>query len=447
MAETITPRVLDTQQPEQPQFQQTLKVVIVGAGNRSLTYASYGLAHPEELQVVAVVDPDELRCHRLADLHGVAPNRRYASLDALLEDGRIADAAINGTMDALHVPTSLPLLEAGYDILLEKPIGISKEEILVLLDAARRHDRKVMICHVLRYAPYYREIRKRIAEGVIGDIVNIQTGEHVSYHHMSAAFVRGKWGSKEQGGSSMLMAKCCHDMDLITWLKSGIPPIRVTSSGGLSFFRSDRAPAGSGTRCLADCPLEADCDYSARKHYIEQVRWGTYVWRSIEHLGSEPTTEQKLESLRTDNPYGRCVWRSDNDAVDHQSVVIEFADGSTATHTLIGNTSKPCRTLHIIGTKGEISGVMEDGYFTIRHPDVRAGHEYTEEQVHLNVSMDMHGGGDLRLVEDFIRYCRGEAASLSTTSIGDSIYGHLLGFGADKAMEEGVWVTLERLES
>lgn len=203
-----------------------LRVVIVGAGNRSLTYASYALTNPEDLQVVAVVDPDELRCNRLADLHGVASDRRYASLDALFADGRIADAAINGTMDALHVPTSLPLLEAGYDILLEKPIGISKEEVLVLLDAARLHDRKVMICHVLRYAPYYREIRQRIADGVIGDILNIQTGEHVSYHHMAAAFVRGKWGSKEQGGSSMLMAKCCHDMDLITWLKSGIPPVR-----------------------------------------------------------------------------------------------------------------------------------------------------------------------------------------------------------------------------
>lgn len=127
--------------------------------------------------------------------------------------------------------------------------------------------------------------------------------------------------------------------------------------------------------------------------------------------------------------------------------MIEFADGSTATHTLVGNTSKPCRTLHIVGTKGEISGVMEDGCFTVRHPDPRAGYEFTEEQVHTNVSMDMHGGGDLRLVEDFIRCCRGEAPSLSTTSIDDSIYGHLLGFGADQAMEEGVWVTLERLEA
>ncbi|WP_127581667.1 Gfo/Idh/MocA family protein [Paenibacillus koleovorans] len=420
-----------------------LRVVVVGAGSRSRTYASYGLTHPEELQIVAVVDPDEGRCNRLADLHRLPADRRFGNLSELFAAGKIADAAINGTMDELHVSTSLSLMEAGYDILLEKPIGISKEEVLALLAATRSYNRKVMICHVLRYAPFYLEIRKRIAAGEIGDVLNIQTAEHVSYHHMSAAFVRGKWSSKAHCGSSMLMAKCCHDMDLITWLKSGIPPIRVASSGGLSFFRRERAPVGSGKRCLADCTIEADCSYSARKHYVDKGLWGVYVWRSLEHLGPSPTVEQKLESLRTDNPYGRCVWQCDNDAVDHQSVLMEFADGSTATHNLVGNTARPCRTIHIIGTKGEISGVMEDGYFNIRHEDERVGHEYTEERIHLNVSMDMHGGGDLRLMEDFIRYCKGQEASLSTTSLADSIYGHMLGFGADQAMQEAVWVPLE----
>ncbi|GAA3413499.1 Gfo/Idh/MocA family protein [Paenibacillus hodogayensis] len=422
-----------------------LKAIVVGAGNRSKTYASYALTHPDELQVVGVVDPDEIRRHQLADIHGVAADRRFANLEQLFAIGPIAEAAINGTMDAIHVPTSLQLLANGYDILLEKPIGISREEIMELHKAATERGRKIMICHVLRYAPFYREIRQRIADGVIGDIVNIQTTEHVSYHHMATAFVRGKWSNKEQCGSSMLMAKCCHDMDLLTWLKSGIPPVRVTSSGRQLFFRNDRAPEGAGTRCLTDCPIEAECLYSARRQYIELDRWGVYVWRSIEHLGPTASVEQKLESLRTDNPYGRCVWHCDNDAVDTQSVVVEYADGSTATHNLVGNTSRPCRSVHIIGTKGEISGVMEEGAFTIRHPVSAAGSVYSEELVKLKVSMDMHGGGDLRLVEDFIRIQRGEEASLSTTSLEDSIYGHLLGFGADQAMGQNTWVTLESL--
>ncbi|MDF2669570.1 MAG: oxidoreductase, partial [Paenibacillus sp.] len=96
--------------------------------------------------------------------------------------------------------------------------------------------------------------------------------------------------------------------------------------------------------------------------------------------------------------------------------------------------SKPGRRIHLLGTLGEIEGFMEDGYFTVRHPDPREGHEYTEEKVELDVSMDMHGGGDLRLVEDFVRVIRGEAPSLSSTTIEDSIYGHLIGFAAHEAM-------------
>ncbi|MFK4998827.1 hypothetical protein ACI2OX_20580 [Bacillus sp. N9] len=96
--------------------------------------------------------------------------------------------------------------------------------------------------------------------------------------------------------------------------------------------------------------------------------------------------------MKTDNPYGRCVWHSDNDVVDHQSVVIEFENGTTATHNLMGGSAKPCRNIHIIGTKGEIQGCMEDGYFIVRHPDARKGHLYTEERVDVNVSNDMHGG-------------------------------------------------------
>ncbi|MGI2297229.1 Gfo/Idh/MocA family protein [Paenibacillus sp. GXUN7292] len=412
-----------------------MTAVIVGAGHRSLVYASYADEHPEELQIVAVVDPDAERRQLVADKYQLAAEMSFESVDELVAGPQIADVAINGTMDNVHVATSLPLLAAGYHILLEKPIGASEAEVLELEAAAKRYNRHVMVCHVLRYAPYYAAIRKLIAEDEIGKIIHIHTEENVSYHHMAMAYVRGKWNSKQTGGSSMLMAKCCHDLDLITWMKSGVRPATVASVGSLLQFRPERAPEGSGTRCLADCQIESTCIYSARKHYVEQGLWVPYVSYN-EHLGVNQTPDQVLESLRTDNPYGRCVWRCDNDVVDHQSVIVEFEDGSTATHNLNGATAKPCRSIHIIGEKGEIQGVMEDGWFTVRHPDPRQGHEYSERKVELNVSMDMHGGGDLRLVADFINVLRGGMPSLSSTSLEQSLYGHLIGFAADRSREE-----------
>lgn len=423
---------------------EPVTAIVVGAGHRAIIYASYARSHPDELKIVGVVDPDPVRRQKTADLFDLPADASFTDVEQLVgQRGKIADAAINGTMDAQHVQTTLPLLRAGYDVLLEKPIGITKDEVLELLACAREHGSKVMICHVLRYAPFYAEIRRRVAAGEIGDVLSVQTSENVSYHHMAMGFVRGKWRSKEKCGSSMLMSKCCHDLDLLTWMKGGVSPVKVSSFGGRSYFRAERAPAGSGTRCL-DCAVEPDCTYSAKKHYLEQGLWAPYLWPHY-HLGIVPGPEERIESLLTDNPYGRCVWKCDNDVVDHQTVAVEFEDGSTASHNMTGGTSKPCRSIHLIGTKGELQGVMEDGFFVVRYPDPRAGHEYTEERVDLNVSSDMHGGGDLRLVQDFIRVIQGQPPSISSTALEESIYGHLIGFAADRSMESGSTVELETL--
>ena len=383
------------------------------------------------MKIVGVAEPDDVRRRQAAEIFNLTPNQCFQTAEELAEKPQIADLAINGTMDREHVPTTLPLLSAGYHVLLEKPISPSEQEMFELLDAVRETQRVVCVCHVLRHAPFYAEIRRRLADGEIGKIMTLHTAENVSYHHMAVGFIRGKWNREEV--NPMLLAKCCHDMDLLCWLKSGVAPQRVASFGSLMHFKEENAPAGAGKRCLVDCRIENTCPYSARKNYIEQELWGMYVWHGIEHI-ADPTLEQKLESLQTDNPHGRCVWRCDNDVVDHQSVLVEFADGAVATHDMIGGVSRPCRTIHLLGTEGEIEGNMEAGTLVIRKPDPRKGHEYSEQQIELNVSADMHGGGDHRLVKDFLRLIRGEEPSQSTTSLMDSIHGHQIAYAADDAM-------------
>jgi predicted dehydrogenase len=414
--------------------QKPLRAVLVGAGHRAVGYGSYALQHPDELQVVGVADPDPVRREAAREKFGFPADNCFETAADLAAEPQLGEVVINGTMDADHVPTTLPLLDAGYDILLEKPICPTQSELMQLRDKVNETGRTVCIGHVLRHAPFYAEIKRQVAEGAIGEIIAINTTERVSYHHMVVAFVRGKWNQRATS-NPIMMAKCCHDLDLVAWMKSGIVPRRVASFGSLTFFRPEKAPAEAGTRCLVDCPIERDCAYSAYKHYIEQNLWGAYAWHSLEYLG-EPTLEDKLNSLKTDNPFGRCVWRCDNDVADHQSVIVEFADGCVANHALVTGTPKPCRTMHLIGTSGEIEGTMEEGGFVIRRPDARAGHEYEEIKADLKASQHMHGGGDLRLVADFIRVVRGEQPSLSTTELADSLNGHLIGFAADVAMLE-----------
>ncbi|MFW6156801.1 MAG: Gfo/Idh/MocA family protein [Armatimonadota bacterium] len=414
--------------------------VIVGAGHRGVGYANLSLQKPEMLNIVGVADPDELRREKAAERFDVPKEHLYETAQEMAQVPQFADAVINGTMDLDHVPTTLPLLGAGYDVLLEKPICPTREELLELLQTVRRTGRTLMIGHVLRYAPFYVAIKERLLAGEVGDVYAVHSTEAVSYHHMAAAFVRGRWSRRET--NPMLLAKCCHDLDLITWYSSGVRPTRVSSMGARTIFREENAPEGSGTRCLVDCEIEAECPYSARKNYLEQRRWGAYAWEAIEHI-ERPTEEDRERSLREDNPFGRCVYRCEGDVMDHQSVIIEFENGATASHDMITATSRPGRTVHIWGTDGEIEGFMEDGAFVVRHPDPREGHEYSEERVDLDISGAMHGGGDMRLVEDFIRAIRGEERSISSTDVLDSVYGHLIAYAADEAMMQRKVVEIE----
>ena len=419
---------------------QVITVIIVGAGDRSMVYANYALMYPERLKVVGVVEPDPLRRQMTAERFHIPSHYQFESVMQLVEIDCFANAVINGTLDHLHLETTIPLLEAGYDVLLEKPIGISQEEIDKLQEKADELNRKVVICHVLRYAPFYLDIMNRISQGDIGDIISIQTAEHVSFDHTAVSFVRGKWRSKAVCKSSMLMAKCCHDLDIINWLNSETKPKTVISRGSRSYFREERAPKGAGTRCVVDCAIEQSCIFSAKKHYIETDRWSHKVW-PYDQWGVVPTYDEKIALLKL-NDYGRCVWHCDNDVVDRESLVIEFKNGSVATHNMIAGTIRPCRTIYVVGTRGEIQGVLEDGCFTIRYPDLASPTFYREQKIDTGIVGDNHGGGDLRLVDDFVSVLQGQEPSISFTSLERSIYSHRIGFAAERSRENNIIVQI-----
>lgn len=425
-----------------------LTAIIVGAGHRSFIYADYSLSNPDKLKITGVSDPNPERRAYAAKRYGFGEDRCFETAEELAGHPKSADVIINGTMDHQHVATSLPLLERGYGMLLEKPFAVNEREMRRLESAVKKYGSKVMICHVLRYAPFYAAIKQKIINGTIGDILSIQMSEHVSYHHMAVGYVRGKWNNTEKCHSTMLLAKSCHDMDILMWMKSGVKPVKVASFGSNFQFVPSRCPPNAGTRCLVDCPIEKNCLYSAGKHYIDHPdRWSFYVWESLEHT-ENPTIEQKIDSLKNDNPYGRCVWKCDNNAADHQSVIVEFEDSSTGTLNTIGGSSRGERNIHIIGTTGEIKGTMEDSKFFVRKIDPRPDHEYSEETVDLNAVSDTagafggHGGGDERLVADFVSFIRGEEPSFSCTSLEDSINGHLAVFRADRSSDKGKVISL-----
>ena len=170
-----------------------ITAVIVGAGNRATVYSKLALEKPEKLKIVGIVDPDKVRTKIVAEKFNVPMENCFESVEEFVKHDKMADAVINGTMDHIHVETSIPVLKKGYDLLLEKPFAVNEEELREIVKVANEEKRKVLICHVLRYTPFYSSIKKHVLNGEIGDIISIEMCEHVSYHHMAVSYVRGKW--------------------------------------------------------------------------------------------------------------------------------------------------------------------------------------------------------------------------------------------------------------
>ena len=251
-------------------------MVLIGAGGRgTFSYGAYALAHPEEVRFVAVAEPDEERRARFAAQHRLPPERCFADWRDLLARGQQAPALICSLPDRLHLDAAVAALRAGYHVLLEKPMAISPTDCVRLVRASEEAGRSLVICHVLRYTPFFSTLHALVASGRLGEIVSIEHRENVVYWHMAHSYVRGNWGSVDRS-APMILTKCCHDLDLISWMMGLNPVARLHSFGSLMHFQVDKAPAGAPERCLDGCPAAECCPFYAPRIYLtDHLGWPT----------------------------------------------------------------------------------------------------------------------------------------------------------------------------
>lgn len=405
--------------------------VVVGAGGRGQLFSRWLKDHPQYGHVVAVAEPDAKRRTQIAELFDLPADRVFADWKPLLDCGRIADAMINTTMDQLHAPTAIPALDLGYHMLLEKPMATTIEECIAIDDAQRRNNRIVSVCHSMRYRAVCVEVKRMLDAGAIGRLLSVDLLEPVGPVHQSHSFVRGNWGN-EGRSTFMLMAKSCHDIDLIASF-IGKPCKRVSSFGSLSYFTPAHAPQGATLRCTDGCPAEADCTYSALKIYAgdSDAAW----W--VAHAGfADMPREQRVEKLKT-SPYGRCVYRTDNDVVDHQVVAFEFGDDITATFTMTA-FAKGDRQIRMHGTAGELRANVENN--TIDLHRFADGHKH---HIVIPAQSGGHGGADSNLIRQFATAVRENDPSLITTGTEASLASHRIVFAAEQSRRENRMVSLD----
>ena len=414
-----------------------IKVALLGCGDRGCIYADYSLRNPDDMEVVAVTDISDLKREEARVRDGLPEDRAFGNVEAFIAAGIECDIVIDATMDKAHYPTAMALLAAKYNVLLEKPVCPNKEELLDIQRAAHENGCKVIVCHVLRYTPFYSAVKKILAEGKIGRVRSLEMTEHVGMAHFIDSFVRGKWNNEEECGSGLLLAKCCHDMDLMCWLAGESRPKYVTSLGFRENFAMDKAPEGATALCF-DCPHEKTCNYSVVKIHLDRDTMPFQTWAGIGKPIDTITREEKIEYMKH-SAYGKCAYNRGGDIVDNQNVIVSFENGSMGTLNLVGACAKAERYLHIVGTNGEIEGVFENNEFQLR-VFTREGRRYGYDTEVINTvegsELGKHGGGDNEIMRHLVSYLRTGEQTLSLTSIDDSVEGHLCVYAAEMSRKE-----------
>jgi predicted dehydrogenase len=395
--------------------------ITIGAGNRGNVYGNFAIGYPSQLDIVGVAEPIALRNERYAKKHAIITENRFNTWEDIFKKPKFADAVIISTPDNLHYGPCIAALNAGYDILLEKPISPSEKECREILALAKKTGRIVAVCHVLRYAPYFVKLRELIQSGAIGEVVSMQHLEPIEHVHMSHSYVRGNWHNSK-ATTPIILAKSCHDLDILRWIINK-PAKSIQAFGDLKWFRAANAPAGSSDRCINSCAVENSCPFSALKIYYRN-RQRTYVFDLPEE--KEKQGDYILEQLRTTN-YGRCVYKMENDQPDHYTTNILFETNITASFSMEAFTSYEGRRTRIMGSMGDIVGDMEK----MTHTDFRTGAVTEWKQ-----SSDMHGGGDWRLAANWVQAVAKKDANLLTSTIDASIESHIMGFMAEQSRME-----------
>lgn len=405
-----------------------LSLAICGCGSRARTYSNIAMSLDNQFEIIAGADPIPSRIDAIRKASKNPNFKAYTSAEALLSQPKLADIMLITTQDQYHFTPAKKALELGYHLLLEKPAAQSIEQVTELAEIAHKYNRKIVLCFVLRYTNFYSKVKEIVESGKLGKIISIRAHEGVDAFHQAHSYVRGHW-AKSAESTPMIIAKCSHDTDIISWLMDS-PCKSVSSIGSISYFNEEHAPEGATDRCTDGCPHAETCLYSSFRYTSDKENWLNMVFPNPT---KERSKEEIIDWLKI-SPWGRCIYKCDNDVVDHQQVIMEFENRTSATLSM---TAFDCgRTLEIYGTKGSLRGgdSIKEQFDT--EIIIRDHYNGELEKINLEDTSESeylgHGGGDYGLISALPGIINGSSHNESTL-IENALQGHIIGFNAEKS--------------
>ncbi|MFC0409602.1 Gfo/Idh/MocA family protein [Roseomonas elaeocarpi] len=358
-------------------YEARQRIALVGTGHRGTGMWGTELMSRmgPQLDLVGLCDLNEMRAHRSQNIIGTnAPV--FTDFDAMLREVRPQTVMVC-TQDDSHDELIVRSLEAGVDVITEKPMCTTAAKARRILDAEKRTGRKVNVAFNYRYAPFGAKLKELLLSGVIGEIVSVDFHWYLNTRHGSDYFRR--WHAYERNSGTLFVHKATHHFDLLNWYIASDPK-EVFARGQLRHY-GHNGPF-RGPRCKI-CPHKDECNF-----YMD--------------ISADPRLEALYEDPSREDGYVRdaCVFREDIDIYDTMSASLTYENGVQVSYSL--NACMPIEGHHLAfnGRKGRLE---------IRHRETQpfAIPEYDEilvmpnfgeaERIRIPREHGGHFGGDKRL--------------------------------------------------
>lgn len=418
------------------------RYVAVGTGSRNRMYqdALWG-PHKAHGELVATCDVNPGRldyvARRAAQAGAPAPKPYLAAdFDKMLREMK-PDAVIVTPPDAFHDDYIVRALQAGCDVITEKPMTTTAAKAQRILDAVRSSGRRVRVTFNYRYSPYRSQVKGLLMSGEIGDVLSVDFHWLLNTVHGADYFRR--WHSNKAMSGGLMVHKATHHFDLVNWWLSDMP-VEVSAVGKREFYTPAMARRfgleGPHARCLT-CPEKTECSF-----YFD--------------LAADPA----LKALYLDNEkydgYFRdqCVWRENISIEDTMNVIARYAGGTTLSYSLNAFNAWEGYTVAFNGTKGRLehsvveqalvagaSKATNDDRIATRIIPLRGAPREIEPWT----GAGGHGGGDAVMLADIFDPGAPKDPLLRAADQRAGAASCLIGIAADRCFETGQPVSIADL--
>jgi predicted dehydrogenase len=420
------------------------RFAVIGLGSRARLYTSaLSGKYRDGNELVALIDSNRGRLALAAQTIAASGGDRPQTYDAADFDRMIRekkpDVVIVTTPDATHDDYIVRALDAGCDVITEKPMTTTAEKAQRILDACKRNGRHIRVTFNYRYSPPRTQIKDMLMSGEIGDVLSVDFQWLLNTVHGADYFRR--WHSRKAVSGGLMIHKATHHFDLVNWWL-GAQPVLVHAMGQRQFYTPTMAKRmgleGSHERCLI-CPEKNKCTF-----YFD--------------LAADPQLKQLyLDNERYDGYFrDQCVWRPEIDIEDTMNVMVRYDTGAMLSYSLAAFDSWEGYRIALNGTKGRIeheiveqagaagasevqSRIKDDGVSTRIIP-LRG----EPREIETWTGTGGHGGGD----DAMLREIFGEAPTDKYKRISDEragAYSILVGVAANRCFDTGGPVRIDAL--